>query len=96
MFDLPTHTAAQRAAATKFRKYLQDEGFERSQFSVYARFVGGRGAYEARVRRIKQNLPANGDIQILYLTDRQYGDIVHLINREQVTEQYSPGHLVIY
>lgn len=42
MFDLPTDTKPQRKAATAFRNFLLDEGFERSQFSVYARFVNGK------------------------------------------------------
>ena len=42
MFDLPVGTKAEMRAATKFREYLLDEGFEKSQFSVYARFCNGR------------------------------------------------------
>lgn len=65
MFDLPTDTKPQRKAATDFRNFLLDEGFERSQFSVYARFVNGKEAYASRVARIGRNLPEKGDIQIL-------------------------------
>ena len=43
MFDLPTHTKKERKAATHFRNFLLDEGFEHSQLSVYARFVNGKG-----------------------------------------------------
>lgn len=96
MFDLPTSTKAERAAATKFRKFLLDEGFERSQYSIYARFVGSREAYETRIKRIKGNLPRSGDVQILYITDRQYGEIVHFINREHVRAQNNPNSLIIY
>ena len=35
MFDLPTDTKPQQKAAGHFRNFLLDEGFERSQFSVY-------------------------------------------------------------
>ena len=42
MFDLPTDTKSQRKAAGGFRNFLLDEGFERSQFSVYARFINGK------------------------------------------------------
>ena len=51
MFDLPTDTKPQRKAATAFRNFLLDEGFERSQFSVYARFVNGKEAYATRVNQ---------------------------------------------
>lgn len=38
MFDLPVGSKKETREATKFREYLLDEGFEMSQFSVYARF----------------------------------------------------------
>ena len=36
-FDLPTNTKAERRAATQFRKFLLDDGFDMLQYSVYAR-----------------------------------------------------------
>jgi CRISPR-associated protein Cas2 len=36
-FDLPVGTRKQRKAATDFRNYLIDDGFQMIQFSVYAR-----------------------------------------------------------
>lgn len=45
MFDLPTRTKKERTAATHCRNFLLDEGFEHSQFSVYARFVNGKGRF---------------------------------------------------
>lgn len=57
MFDLPTDTKQQRKAASGFRDFLLDEGFERSQFSVYARFVNGKEAFATRVGRIERHLP---------------------------------------
>lgn len=65
MFDLPTDTKRQRKAAGDFRNFLLDEGFERSQFSIYARFINGKEAFETRIRRIERALPAYGDVQIL-------------------------------
>ena len=44
MFDLPTDTKPQRKAAGDFRNFLLDQGFERCQFSIYARFVNGKEA----------------------------------------------------
>ena len=57
MFDIPTETKLQRKAASRFREFLLDQGFERSQFSVYARFVNGKEGFEAHVKRIERNLP---------------------------------------
>lgn len=81
MFDLPTDNKKQRKAANKFREFLLDEGFERSQFSVYARFVSGKEGFDTRVRRIERNLPKEGDIQILQFTDKQYENMVRFYDQ---------------
>ena len=96
MFDLPTDTKAQRKAAGKFRNFLLDEGFERSQFSVYARFVNGKEAFAARVRRIERSLPDDGDVQILNFTDRQYRDVIHFTGRSCNQPRKNPEQLVMF
>lgn len=96
MFDLPTDTKPQRKAATGFRNFLLDEGFERSQFSVYARFVNGKEAFQTRVSRIARNLPDNGDVQILNFTDRQYRDIVHFSDQGRRRARKNPEQLVLF
>lgn len=96
MFDLPTDTAKQRKDAGAFRNFLLDEGFERSQFSVYARFLNGKEAFATRIRRIEQNLPEAGDVQILNFTDRQYRDIVHFSDQGRRAARKNPEQLVLF
>ena len=96
MFDLPTDTKPQRKAAGDFRNFLLDEGFERSQFSVYVRFVNGKDAFSARVRRIERALPQWGDVQILNFTDRQYRDIIHFSDQAQRAARKNPDQLVLF
>jgi len=96
MFDLPTDTKPQRKAATKFRNFLLDEGFERSQFSVYARFVNGKEAFHTRVNRIERSLPSSGDVQILNFTDRQYRDIVHFSDQGRRGPRKNPQQLALF
>jgi CRISPR-associated protein Cas2 len=96
MFDLPTDTKTQRKSATAFRNFLLDEGFERSQFSVYARFVNGKEAFATRVNRIERHLPDAGDIQILNFTDRQYRDIVHFSDQGRRKARENPQQLVMF
>lgn len=96
MFDLPTDTKKQRKDAGRFRNFLLDEGFERSQFSVYARFVNGKEAFATRVNRIERNLPAAGDVQILNFTDRQYRDIVHFSDQGRHKARENPKQLVMF
>lgn len=96
MFDLPTDTKQQRKEAGSFRNFLLDEGFERSQFSVYARFVNGKEAYATRVNRIERHLPDAGDVQILNFTDRQYRDIVHFSDQGRRAARANPQQLVMF
>jgi len=78
LFDLPTGTRAERGAAAKFRNYLQDMGFAMAQYSVYMRFTGTRDNSQKYVRMVKAGNPQTGDVNILFFTDTQFGDIVHL------------------
>lgn len=96
MFDLPTDTKANRKAATDFRNFLLNEGFMRSQFSVYARFISGKSSFSSRVKRIERNLPGQGDVQILNFTDRQYRDIIHFSGRSRERARKNPTQLVIF
>lgn len=96
MFDLPTDTKPQRKAAGDFRNFLLDEGYERCQFSIYARFINGKEGFDSRVRHIERALPAQGDIQILNFTDRQYRDIVHFSDQGRRGQRKNPEQLVLF
>ena len=96
MFDLPTETKPQRKAAGDFRNFLLDEGYERCQFSIYARFVNGKEAVETRISQIERALPEWGDIQILTFTDRQFRDIVHFSDQGRRGPRKNPVQLVLF
>lgn len=88
MFDLPTLLPAEQKAATKFREFLLDLGFERAQLSVYMRCCGGKEQCNAYTRRIRPAVPEGGNVQIIYITDKQFARIVCL----QGTQSYEPEH----
>ncbi|WP_193552297.1 CRISPR-associated endonuclease Cas2 [Oleisolibacter albus] len=96
MFDLPVTSKAESRAATKFREFLLDEGFEKSQFSVYARFCSGKEQFDAYIRRIEANLPSQGEVHILTFTDRQYENIVRFSGRRRRKQQKNPGQLALF
>ena len=96
MFDLPTETKPQRKAAGNFRNFLLDAGYERCQFSIYARFVNGKEAVESRITQIERALPAWGDVQILNFTDRQFRDIVHFSDQGRRGPRKNPEQLVLF
>jgi CRISPR-associated protein Cas2 len=96
MFDLPVDTKANNRAATKFREFLLDEGFEMSQFSVYARFVNGKEQFDTYVRRVGRNLPPKGEIHILQFTDRQYETIIRFSAQSRQKQRKNPDQLALF
>jgi CRISPR-associated protein Cas2 len=72
-FDLPTETKVQRKAAHDFRQVLLKDGFLMFQYSVYMRFCVSREHAETHRNRVRRQIPADGFVTILLITDRQYG-----------------------
>jgi CRISPR-associated protein Cas2 len=96
MFDLPVGTKKQMRDAARFREFLLDEGFEMSQFSVYARFCNGKESFEAHLRRIERNLPEKGDVHVLTFTDRQYENIVRFSSQRRKRPRKNPDQLAMF
>ncbi len=71
-FDLPVTEKEQRKAATRFRKFLLDDGYQMLQFSVYARSLVSHARMQTRMRRLKENLPPEGSIRALFVTQKQW------------------------
>ncbi|GAA0214023.1 CRISPR-associated endonuclease Cas2 [Kangiella japonica] len=96
MFDLPVTEKSERRSATQFRNFLLDEGFEMSQFSVYFRFIGEKERSKPIVKRIKEALPANGKVSILFFTDKQFSDILYFHDRTLVENAEIPDQLALF
>ena len=86
-FDLPVKTAAQRKQATGFRNFLIKDGYHMVQFSVYARICNGSDAVEKHRARLKANLPDNGSVRMLVITEKQYASIDILLGRYRPEEE---------
>lgn len=96
MFDLPTETSAERKSASKFRKFLLDEGFEMVQFSVYVQFTGTFESSQKFVNSIKKNNPQYGDVNILFFTDKQFSNIIHIENHVDKTLKEEPPQFELF
>ncbi len=72
MFDLPVDTKQARRQYTLFRKFLLRDGFTMMQFSVYIRHCASRESADVHIHRIQKNIPPDGEIRILTITDKQY------------------------
>ena len=90
LFDLPTGTKAERRAATQFRKFLLDDGFNMLQFSVYSRLCPNRDNAEKHIARIRRNSPECGSVRALYLTEQQFANMYILVGEKSVQETSLP------
>jgi CRISPR-associated protein Cas2 len=88
LFDLPTDTKEARKHYAVFRKFLLEQGFAMLQFSVYARTAASEEVAQSKVSRLQRNLPKDGEVRILALTDKQFGRMrVFYGKRRRATEQ---------
>ena len=90
MFDLPTGTSKERKSATDFRNFLLDEGFERAQFSVYMRHLPSRERSDFLIKRVIGQVPKNGNVSLIAITDKQFGNIVsyHNLKSEKPVQKF--------
>jgi CRISPR-associated protein Cas2 len=96
LFDLPVLTKKERKAATRFRNFLLDEGFEMSQFSVYLRFCAGKEQADMFTRHVERNVPETGKVHIVYFTDRQYENIVCFDGRKREQPRRNPEQFALF
>jgi CRISPR-associated protein Cas2 len=94
-FDLPVGSNVERRNATRFRKFLKDDGFMMLQLSVYARVMRGEEAVEKHLGRVTKNLPPKGSIRTLAVTERQYARMKLLIGESTKNEKAAPQQLVL-
>jgi len=86
-FDLPTNTKKQRKEASQFRKMLIKEAFMMVQYSVYVRVCKGQEMVNKYISKLEEDLPSDGNIRALQITDKQYERMILLIGEETKEEQ---------
>ena len=90
LFDLPTETKKEKKAYSDFRKNLQRDGFTMFQFSIYVRHCASQENAEGHIKRVKSFLPEHGQIGIMCITDKQFGNI-ELFYGKKVQPPNTPG-----
>ena len=95
-FDLPVGSKSERRRATVFRKLLLDEGFIMKQFSVYLRSVSNRNVAEALAERISRFVPPEGDVSIMFFTDKQYGLTKNFYGKAIKEVEKPPDQLLLF
>ena len=85
-FDLPVTTKPERKRATQFRKFLLQDGYVMLQFSVYGRICNGLDGTEKHLNRLTAELPSDGNVRAMQITDQQYSRIQLLVGKKRASE----------
>lgn len=96
MFDLPVKTKRARKEYTRFRKSLLAEGFSALQFSVYARHCLSEEDSDAYSRRIRAILPPEGEVRLLGITDRQFGQMLVFRGAKRAPGEEPPQQMLLF
>ena len=96
-FDLPVKSAKERRTAGQFRSFLLNDGYYMMQYSVYTRICNGTDAVAKHRARLYRNLPENGAIRMLVITEKQYESIEILLGDfTQADEPFQSEQLSIF
>ena len=82
-FDLPVITSANRKDYRDFHKYLIKSGFLMMQESIYCKLAQNSTMAESVVENIRKNRPADGLVQVLKITEKQYGKIEFIVGTKK-------------
>ena len=86
-FDLPVTTREKRRAYTLFRRFLIKDGYDMIQWSIYARMVNGMDNAEKHLKRLASNLPQEGSIRCLEISEKQFANMKVLLGTQNFQEK---------
>ena len=95
MFDLPTDTVSDKREYRLFRKYLMDSGFIMMQESIYTKLCLHGTAARTVYENVRKHKPANGLVQLLTVTEKQYANMEYLVGSSSGEYLNSIDSLVI-
>lgn len=95
-FDLPVLTKKERKEAGLFRKNLVKDGFTMMQYSVYTRHCASDESALVHIKKVKQKIPEKGQVSILKVTDKQYGDIANYWGKKEHPPVPAPAQMELF
>ena len=96
LFDLPTLTKSEVKAYTKFRKKLLEDGFGMMQYSIYSRFCDSSEQADVHTARVQSILPDKGQVVILRITDKQFGNMKVFYGKSPLHNKRPPQQLELF
>jgi len=97
-FDLPALSKEEKKAASKFRKFLLDDGYQMMQFSVYVRPCVTASRQLTHLRRVKAHMPPEGAVRAIYITRAQWqrSYIIHGCPAREVPPEELPEQTLLW
>jgi len=86
LYDLPVVSRANKKAYARFHKFLLRDGYDMVQFSVYARICNGLDALDKHITRLTANLPKEGSVRCMQVTEKQFTGIRVLVGEKKKKE----------
>lgn len=93
-FDLPVETSKERKEYSKFHKFLIKNGFIMMQKSVYSKLVVNNVTSAAVKQKLSENLPNDGVVELLEVTENQFSRIEYLVGDTQSLVEDSMDRLI--
>lgn len=93
-FDLPMETSENRRDYTVFHKFLIKNGFIMMQKSVYSKLVINGVTSLAEREKVSRNLPRDGIVELLEITENQFSKIEYLVGKKQSVVEESMDRIV--
>ena len=93
-FDLPIKTPSEKREYRRFRKVLIKNGFVMMQKSVYSKLVVNNVTSGAVKEKISKNIPPDGIIELLEITENQFARIDYLVGEKQSLVEESMDRLI--
>lgn len=86
-FDLPVTTRAYKRAYVLFRRFLLQDGYDMLQWSVYGRMVNGQDDADKHLRRLESQLPKEGSVRCLQVSEKQFVSMRLLVGTRSFQEK---------
>ena len=94
-FDLPTSSYQERHNYANFRRFLIQDGYEMIQYSVYGRITANHDDAAKHLKRLNLNLPPQGSVRALLITEKQYAAMKILVGKQTASEKLLADHELI-
>ena len=94
-FDLPVVSPEENREYRDFRRFLIKSGFIMVQESVYSKLALNMTVANGIIANVRKNSPMSGVVQLLVITEKQYGKMEYIVGNGQNEILESDERLVI-